>query len=99
MAGRKKIVWSEKARNDLLTILDFYFKRNGNATYSRKIYIRIKKDLSLLSAHTFLGKPTDHEGIRVIVVMDYQVFYQLLPDSLFIINIWDSRRNPDDLKT
>jgi toxin YoeB len=97
MAKRKKISWSDKARQDLVNILDYYHKRNGNIGYSQKLYSKIKQDISLLSSQSFLGKQTDHENVRVIIIDSYLIFYEIISDTIFITNIWDSRREPFDL--
>ena len=97
MVKRKKIVWSAKARNDLFAILEYYHMRNGNSQFSEKLFKKIKKDITLLRTQSFLGKITDYENIRVIVVWDYLLFYEVFPDAILITNIWDSRRNPEDV--
>ncbi|MCX6286183.1 MAG: type II toxin-antitoxin system RelE/ParE family toxin [Bacteroidetes bacterium] len=97
MAKRKKVIWSDKARQDLLEFLDFYNRRNGNIRYSARLLKEILKDISLLSAQAFLGKQTDHENIRVLVVWEYLIFHENHADIIFIINVWDSRRKPEKL--
>ena len=95
MAKRKKVIWSDKARQDLLEILDFYNQRNGNIRFSSRLFKKILKDISLLSVHVFLGKQTDHENIRVLIVWEYLIFYENNPDTIFITNVWDSRRKTE----
>ncbi len=95
MVKRKKVIWSDKARQDMLEILDFYNQRNGNVRFSSRLFKKILKDISLLSAHAFLGKQTDHETIRVLIVWEYLIFYENHADTIFITNIWDSRRKPE----
>ena len=48
MAKRKKVIWSDKAKQDLLEILDFYNQRNENIKYSPRLFKKILKDISLL---------------------------------------------------
>jgi plasmid stabilization system protein ParE len=98
MAGRKKITWSPNAKLDLYRILDFFYQRNGNSIYSRRIYSRLHKTINLLATQSFLGKPTDYDKIRVLVYSEYLIFYEVLSDHIYILKVWDSRRNPDDLK-
>jgi len=97
MAKRKKVIWSDKARQDLLEILDFYYQRNGNNRYSSRLFKKILKDLSLLSFHTFLGKQTDHENNKVLIVWEYLIFYETINDIICITNVWDSIRKPEKL--
>ena len=43
--AKYKISWSVEAEIDLTEILEFYIQRNKTATYSRKLYSKIKKDI------------------------------------------------------
>ena len=95
MVKRKKVIWSDKARQDLVEILHFYNQRNGNVRYSSRLFKKMLKDISLLSAHAFLGKQTDHENVRVLISWDYLIFYENHPDTICITNVWDSRRKPE----
>ncbi len=47
MAGRS-IEWSSNAKIELFTILDFYYKRNGNKNYSIKVNLNIQSTVKLL---------------------------------------------------
>ena len=97
MVRRKKIKWSPDAKSDIFHILDFYYQRNGNSAYSQRLYTRLQKDINLLKTQSFLGKPTDYNKIRVMIVSEYYIFYEVLSDHIYILKVWDSRRNPDDL--
>ena len=57
--AKYKIEWSIEARSDLLDMLEFYYQRNGNANYSRKLNSKINKSISLITQNPFLGKKTD----------------------------------------
>jgi len=50
-----KAEWSIEARLELLDILDFYYHRNGNKTYSRKLNSKINKSISLISRNPLVG--------------------------------------------
>lgn len=95
---RRKIIWSPKARLDLICILDFYFKRNGSIIYSRKLNSRIRSSIRLLVKFADIGFKTDVESIRVLIVGDYYIFYRLNSETVEIITIWDSRQNPASFK-
>ncbi|MBK6964900.1 MAG: type II toxin-antitoxin system RelE/ParE family toxin [Bacteroidales bacterium] len=95
---RRKIIWSPKARLNLINILDFYYKRNGSIDYSRKLNLRIKRSIKLLEKFAETGFQTDIENIRVLIVGDYCIFYRYDQEIIEIITIWDSRQNPDKLK-
>ena len=91
-----KVDWSIEARLDLLDILDYYFKRNGNASYSRKLNSRINKSIRFVNKNPFLGITTDIDSVRVLITGDYQIVYEIIESTILIIMVWDCRRNPED---
>ena len=91
-----KVEWSIEARLDLFDILEFYYQRNGNANYSRKLNSKINKSIKLITKNPLLGKQTDISSIKAIVTGDYQIIYEVLEQTLLIVMVWDCRRNPQD---
>jgi plasmid stabilization system protein ParE len=94
--AKYKIEWSVEARLDLIDILDYYIKRNGNANYSRKLNSKIQKSTKLISRNPLVGLMTDVESVRAIVTGDYQIIYEIIGNVILIIMVWDCRRNPED---
>ena len=41
--AKRKIVWSSKAKFDLLKILEYFYIRNGSKTYSVKLNTKIRR--------------------------------------------------------
>jgi len=97
--AKRKIVWSSKAKFDLLKILDYFYIRNGSKTYSVKLNSKIRRAVRLLSNHPFLGLQSDVENVRALVEGDYAIFYQVDKETIRITTIWDCRQNPDNLTT
>lgn len=95
--AQRKIIWSSDANHDFLSILEYFHKRNGNKTYSKKLYLKIRKTVRLLKKHPFLGIQTDDENIRCIFEGDYAIFYKLDQEIVHIVSFWDCRQNPADL--
>lgn len=91
----KPIVWSAEARQDKQNILGYWFERNGNMAYSRKLNLLIKIRLQALSRYPHLGLKTKHENIRFIILRDYLIFYYIDSLQLTVLRIWDGRRNPE----
>ncbi len=96
--AKRKVVWTTEAKLSFKEILDYYIERNGNKKYSSSISRRIRKLISYISSYNLIGKSTDEPGIRVIIYNNYEIFYQLSEDEIEVLLIWDSRRNPKDLK-
>ena len=91
-----KVAWSIEARLDLLDILEFYFQRNGDAIYSRKLNSKINKSIRLAIKNTLLGQQTDIDSVRAIVTGDYQIIYEIIEKTILIVMVWDCRRNPEN---
>lgn len=96
--AKRKIVWSQKAQIKLFQILDFYTARNKSKSYSKKLYKRLIKESTLLIDHPDIGKLTDDETIRGLIVDAFILYYETTPDQIIIHTIWDSRQDPIDLK-
>ena len=93
--AQNKIVWSDEAKADLKKILDFYIRRNGNSNYSKKLSLRIKKAVSLLKSHKHIGYKSDYGDAKVLLEGHYCIFYDVSPEEIVIVAIWDSRQDPE----
>jgi len=96
--AKKRIVWSREARLDFKATLEFYNERNGSNTYSRKLADQILDAIEKLQRNNFLGIKTSDSEIRVLIKSTFSIFYELKEEEILILIIWDSRRNPDELK-
>jgi plasmid stabilization system protein ParE len=93
----RRITWTGRAERMFSEILSFYYARNGNKTYSRKLNSEIKQSLVLLKKHPYLGRKTDLEDIRVLIIKDFKLFYRIEPIEIIVLMVWDCRQNPDSL--
>ncbi len=96
--AKRKIVWSNRARIKLLTILEFYTERNKSKTYSKKLYTKFNKELSLLLKQPEIGIKTELESVRGLIVDEFILFYEVTTEMIIVHALWDSRQNPTDLK-
>lgn len=92
----KRITWTQKAQQDRKEILKYWRVRNQSNTYSKKLNQLIRKAVILIAAHPHIGRRTDIENLRVKLVRDYLIFYEESEDQVFILSIWDNRKNPED---
>ena len=93
----KRIKWAPQALADRIQILDYWSKRLGSKEYAIHLDNSIKEVIKLLSEHPQLGRKLEGYEFRFFVKEYYQIFYQVRDDSLIILHLWDSRRNPNDL--
>lgn len=94
---KRKIKWSHRAKLDLLEILDFYYKRNGTKTYSKKLNTKLRASIRLLEKQINLGVQTDILNIKNLIEGDYNIFYEISTTTIEIITIWDNRQNPENI--
>ena len=93
----KRIVWSAHAIADRISILDYWYQRIGNKKYSTALNTSLKEIIKKLVDYPKLGRQLDDKEERFFIKDCYQIFYIETDDSIEILYIWDSRRNPDDL--
>jgi toxin YoeB len=94
----RQIVWTPPAEKDRKDILAYWLNRNGSPTYSLKLFERFQAATRKLLAHPFIGRPSDIEGVRVLAVGEYLLFYEVFADSIVVHHIWDGRRDLKKLK-
>ncbi len=92
------IVWSKRAEKLFFDILEFYYVRNKSKTYSRKLNSEIKQLIKILSKQPFLGRKTEKNNIRVLIKGNYKIFYEIKPEEIVILLVWDTRQNPENFK-
>ncbi|PKP25436.1 MAG: type II toxin-antitoxin system RelE/ParE family toxin [Bacteroidetes bacterium HGW-Bacteroidetes-2] len=96
--ARRKIIWTKKAIVEKKEILEYWINRNKSKSFSTKLNQLILEDLRTLSVNPEIGKKTDFENIRVIMIRDYLLFFEIHKNELVVLAIWDSRRNPNKMK-
>lgn len=96
------IHWSRQAIRSLYDIYNFYLPKAGKET-ARRIVTEIREETRYLlifpelgSKESGLGKHTDY---RYIVKHHCKIFYTLSEKRILIAFVWDTRRNPNTLKT
>lgn len=91
----KRIVWTRKAHNDRKEILQYWKLHNQSDTYSKRLNGLFKKAISLIATHPNIGRRTSIENVRVKLVRDYLIFYEEVNTAIYILSVWDNRRDPD----
>ena len=90
----RQIIWTERAQKDRIEILTFWNYHNKSSAYSKKLYGLIKESLKLISKHPFIGKPTNVDNVRVKILRDYLIIYEITNIEIVVLSIWDSRQKP-----
>ncbi len=96
--ARRQVIWSLRAKNDRIKILDFWIAHNQSKAYSIKLNNLFKDATKFIAEHPSVGKLTDDKKARIKIVRDFYIVYEIRRSMIVILAIFDSRRNPDNLK-
>jgi len=94
----KQIIWSLRAQKDKKEILKYWLLRNKSNRYSKKLNQLFKDAIQLLQEHPYIGRPTNDDSIRVKIVKDYLLIYEVTQTTINILSIWDWRQDPSKLE-
>jgi toxin YoeB len=94
----KQIIWSIGADNDRIKIFEYWNNRNKSSSFSKKLNTLFNSPVELIANHSSIGKPTELQNVKIKIVKDYLIIYEDTPELIIILTIWDSRRNPEQLK-
>jgi toxin YoeB len=94
----RQIIWTKRAQKERKEIFTFWNTHNKSSFYSRKLNELIKDSLKLICLHPFIGKPTNKENVRVKILKDYLIIYEITSNEIVVLSLWDCRQNPKDLK-
>jgi plasmid stabilization system protein ParE len=94
----KRIVWSERARKDLIGIKAFYDKRNKSTDYSTKLLKAFRQSTLFIQKFPLVSIRTDRDNTRGIVVMGHILFFEIMENDIVILTVWDGKRDPDQLR-
>jgi len=93
----KRIIWTEQAIYERNEILTYWASKIGNKKHSTKLALEFKETVKYIATYNYLGRQTELVDVRVAVSGHYLIFYNLAPEAVYIISIFDNRRNPQDL--
>jgi len=74
--AKRKLIWSQNAKIKLFEILDYFNDRNKSNIYSKKLYRKISKGVSILIKQFESGIKSDFESIRGLIIDNYILFYE-----------------------
>lgn len=94
----RKIIWSINAKADKAAILKFWIDKNKSKNYSKKLNHLFKEAVNLISKNPGIGHHTIKDNVRVKIVKEYLIIYEIMIDAIHIHSIIDGRRNPEQIK-
>ncbi len=91
----KRVVWSKKAKNQRLSIFEFWLTRTDSNRYTIKLRKAFKAATNKLKDNPFLGKQTNTADFRFLIVKYYKLFYTVTDSDIVILSVFDTRQDPD----
>ncbi|MBK7959233.1 MAG: type II toxin-antitoxin system RelE/ParE family toxin [Bacteroidetes bacterium] len=95
----KQVVWTEQAKKDVENIFTYWNNRNKSNRYSIKLNKIIESAINTISEHPTIGKLSGYRNVRFGILKPYIIAYEEMETIILIITIWDTRRDPNQLKT
>lgn len=90
----RQIVWTERAQKERIEILTFWNNHNKSNSYSKKLNNLIRESLRLISRHPFIGKPTNKENVKIKILKNYLLIYEITSNEIIVLSVWDCRQKP-----
>ena len=92
----RRLIWSPEARNSRKSIFDYWNNRNKSKAYSRKLNLLFNTNLKIVIQLPEFGKPTFREDSKFIIVSHFEIIYKITLNEIVVLDIWDTRQNPQD---
>lgn len=98
-----KVVLTDVAKRRLKKIFNYY-RRKGATKIGQKIKTNIIKKAKILKQHPLIGQVEEslidlNQGHRYLVVGHHKILYRVISDTVYITDIFDTRQNPDKIKS
>lgn len=92
----KKIAWSKNAVLSRKNIFKYWNNRNKSTLYSKKLNGLFIESLEIISNLPESSQESSKKNVRLKLVRDYYLVYEIFDDTILIIDIWDTRQNPEN---
>jgi len=93
------VKWTKSALLDQASTFLYWNERNKSQTYSKKLLKEIRIAEKLIGENPLLGKISEVENVRSILVLrNFSIYYRVKFNEIEIVAFWDNRRNPENLE-
>jgi toxin YoeB len=90
----RKIIWTKNATLSKKELFLYWNFRNKSNTYSKKLNIFFKEALQMVSKYPESSIATQFDTLRLKLVRDYQLIYEITETEIIVHHVWDTRQNP-----
>ncbi|MDO5428492.1 MULTISPECIES: type II toxin-antitoxin system RelE/ParE family toxin [Parabacteroides] len=91
--GKRKLIWSQSALDDMTGIFDYYNERNKSKAYSAKLLNEFKTVMRLIISSPCMGIKTEEENVRYVISGNYALFYEITSHAIEVLIVWDCRQS------
>ncbi len=97
MKNGYSIVWTENANSELIQIINYIYLNFGEHSI-RKFVKKIESCIQKLSSmpNAFPKSIIKKDLRRYVISKQITIYYKLIDDNIFIVSIFDNRRNFQD---
>jgi hypothetical protein len=95
--AKRNVIWTKTADIQFVGILEYWVKRNGSNSYSKKLVKLVSKRTKQISEKPFIYKATDFKETRVASLGNFSIYYKALEMEIIITAFWDNRQDPKKL--
>ncbi|MGG7035958.1 MAG: type II toxin-antitoxin system RelE/ParE family toxin [Flavobacterium sp.] len=92
----RKTVWTVAARESRISIFLYWNKRNKSTSYSRKLNQLFQEALKQIETFPKSSIELGHSDVRLKVASHFEIIYQISDTQITILDIWDTRQNPQN---
>lgn len=90
--------WSKKQLREIYN----YYKEIGAPQKGRKVRLSVHKKTLQLKDFPLLGREEEMlsalgQGHRYVVTGQYKIIYRIIDETIYITDIFDTRRNPEGM--
>ena len=94
---KRRLIWSKNSIKERNEIFDYWNNRNKSKKFSQKLYHLFLNAIEPLKENPEIGILNQDYSFRHLLVKDYLIFYQFNEEEIYILKIWDGRRNHENL--
>lgn len=90
----REVIWTPRAGSDLLGVCDYLEREWGERALSAFLD-DVDEVVECIRLFPFLFRASGHKDIREAVVTRHNfLFYRITEDRVFLLTLWDTRRDP-----
>lgn len=93
----KRLIWSPLARKIRKEVLQYWILRNKSKYYSQKLNVLFENSAQQIADFPYSGISVSDNIYRGKLIKDYYILYKIKDDSIEILFIWDTRKDPANL--